>query len=372
MKKVCFIIDDMGPGGAERVISLLAKFMVNQGLEVEILMISTNKIQSFYELDDKVKLSLLINEGAQVPKTFKRVRLIKKHLKKYRPDYVISFLPHVNVYAHFATRNLNVKHIVSERSNPYIYPKSRIHKLLRNHAFKHADACVLQTKDALKYFNKKVQAKSVIIKNPLRPISDRYQIKFEEREHNRIVAVGNFKKDKNYPLLLNAFYKFSQKLPHYVLEIYGQGALEGEINKIIAQLNISDKVTLKGLSDDIIDSIYDAGMYVLSSSNEGMPNSLMEAMALGIPSISTDCPIWGPREIIDDYKNGILVEVDNVDELVEAMELLHNDKELAKTISLNATKIKDKLFLEKIGQKWVNLLSSLEEMRERNVCEKET
>ena len=91
MKKVCFIIDDMGPGGAERVISLLAKFMVNQGLEVEILMISTNKIQSFYELDDKVKLSLLINEGAQVPKTFKRVRLIKKHLKKYRPDYVISF-----------------------------------------------------------------------------------------------------------------------------------------------------------------------------------------------------------------------------------------------------------------------------------------
>ena len=113
-------------------------------------------------------------------------------------------------------------------------------------------------------------------------------------------------------------------------------------------------------------------MYVLSSSNEGMPNSLMEAMALGIPSISTDCPIWGPREIIDDYKNGILVEVDNVDELVEAMELLHNDKELAKTISLNATKIKDKLSLEKIGQKWVNLLSSLEEMRERNVCEKET
>ena len=197
-----------------------------------------------------------------------------------------------------------------------------------------ADGFVFQTKEAQEYFDKKIQKKSVIIPNPINEefICEPYN---GERE-KKIVTVGRLEEQKNHKMLIKAFSKLPEGLSEYKLIIYGEGSLRPELEKQIKELNLLGRVFLPGQVDDVKNRIYKAGLFVLSSNYEGMPNALMEAMALGVPCASTDCPCGGPRFLIKNEYNGLLYNVNNELELKLAINKIIGDEELSKKISKNA------------------------------------
>lgn len=354
---ICFCVDSMESGGAERVVSNLSHYFVEQGNQVSIIMVSSLKKKSFYTLNDKVDLLAICDGKKQGVNIIKKVFLLRKTIKKLAPDVVVSFLPHVNIYTDWAIRKLKIPHIVSERNNPYVDPRGKIQRFLKNKCFKKADGCVFQTSDAMKYFQGKAKGRQIIIYNPLnlqwRP--DDYNFDREKK----VVAVGRMQPQKNFNLLLKAFKEFSLNNKDYILEIFGDGEEKPILENIAKEQGFANKIVFRGHSPNWHKQAYKASIFVLSSDYEGMPNALLEAMALGIPSISTDCPIGGPKEIIQDGKNGFLVPVGDFKAIAEKMQVLVSDKDLSDNVAKESIKINEKLSCEEIGGQWLKFIEEI-------------
>ena len=157
-----------------------------------------------------------------------------------------------------------------------------------------ADGCVFQTKEAQEWFPERLQRKSKIIYNAVK--EDFYHI---ERKPNRgeIVTCGRLTEQKNHAMLIAAFADVVKQYPYATLKIYGEGALRETLQQQINEAGLQDKALLMGATDNVGKALETADLFVLSSDYEGMPNALMEAMAAGVPCISTDCPCGGPREL---------------------------------------------------------------------------
>jgi len=352
-KKVVFVISSLGKGGAERVVSSLANSLCNKDYDVSVILVTANRI--VYKVDERIKIYNLNGEGIN-KKTFigrmrTRIKNIKKTINAINPDVVVSFLSSINIETAFAMKKLKTPLIVSERNDPAIDPQSRIKRLLRKIAYKRPNGFVFQTPDAQKYFNKKIQNRSRIILNPL---TEKLPEPYVGERDNRVVAVGRLEPQKNYRFLLDAFAEFIKIHPEYILEIYGDG--EQNIQAVIEEKQLQDKVILKGFSKTVLEDIKSAGMYVMSSKYEGLPNALMEAMALGLPCISTDCPCGGPRLLIRDKENGLLVPLNNVESLVTAMQYVAENKENASQMAEKATKLKEIANLEAITNQWMEYI----------------
>ncbi len=354
---ICFCVDSMGSGGAERVVANLTDFFIEKGNNVSIIMVSTNQKKSFYKLNDKVCLTALCEGYEKKIKPIKRVKLLKKAIESCKPDIVISFLPHVNVYTGWAIRGKKTPHIVSERNNPFTDPKDKILRKLKERAFKKADGCVFQTGDAKKYFEGKLKGRSIVIHNPINLGWIPKDFNFEREK--KVVSVGRLQAQKNFPFLLKAFNEFTVENKDYVLEIFGEGAERTVLEQMVKNLGLENKVRFMGNSTTWQQQAYMAKMFVLSSHFEGMPNALIEAMAIGIPSISTDCPIGGPRELIKDGENGFLVPVGDVGVLVDKMNVLANDKALGEKFTKENADLNNKLSCEKIGNQWLKFIEEI-------------
>ncbi len=140
---------------------------------------------------------------------------------------------------------------------------------------------------------------------------------------------------------MQAFSDFHKEYPDYVLEIYGKGELEETLKKNTAEMGLGERVIWHGFCPDVRKRIADAGMYVLSSDFEGISNSMLEAMAMGIPVIATDCPIGGCAEYIQNGKNGLLVPVGDRKAMADAMKRLAEDQGLAASVSENGSRIRE-------------------------------
>ena len=180
-------------------------------------------------------------------------------------------------------------------------------------------------------------------------------------EHKKeIIGVGRLEPQKNWPMLLSAFEKFVETHGEYVLTIYGEGPLRTELQERInnsAVLNV--KVSLPGFIDNMYEVLNKSGIFVLPSNFEGLSNAMLESMALGIPTICTDCPAYGAREVIRDGENGLLIPVGDVDALVEKLCMVADDEMLASTLSRNSVKIREELSLNVIVEQWENVINNV-------------
>ena len=358
---VCFIIPDFGSGGAQRVMGNLANRFASAGHQVSILCFHSERegTPPFYQLDERIRMLYL-------PETFKRNRkrifknakMARKIFNEIQADLVIAFLLPVSMYAFFATRFSKIKFIVSERNDPKETIKYKYWKPIRNYVFRHAYGCVFQTEDAQKYYGRAVLHKSAVISNPMILYNDCKDIVLSCNRSNRIVCIGRYDPQKNHPLLIRAFSRFVKKYPEYTLEIYGRDfhGYQQTLENLIAELNLTGKVKLMGAHSDLHNLIYDAKMSVLASNYEGMPNALLETVALGIPSIATDCPIGGSAKIIGNDENGILIKMNDEDQLLEKMIWLVENPDKADEISANGRRGKDKYSIEKIYAEWKALI----------------
>jgi len=209
---------------------------------------------------------------------------------------------------------------------------------------------VFQTSDAKKYYNIIDESKQIILKNP---VSSEFDVEpFKGERKKVIVTAGRLSEQKNHELLIEAFSKVKDKFPEYKLVIYGDGPLKDKLQNKIEAVGGENNIILAGRVNQIIDKIHDASLFVLSSNFEGMPNALLEAMSLGLPCISTDCPVGGPREIIVNNENGVLVKLNNADDMANAIDKILSDREFAEKIGNNANKIYNQFSVENVCNKW--------------------
>lgn len=331
--KILFYINTLGKGGAERVVSNLANYF---SCFHDVTVLNSFKVGDEYILDKKICHLYLDDNSCEskIRRNFMRVKKIRQLLKKNCFDVAISFMAEPNFRLVLASIGIKkTRTIISVRNDPSKEYPGLMGKLVCKIILPFADGCVFQTKDAQKWFPKKLQKKSRIILNA---VEDKF---FTEsickNERRDIVSCGRLTNQKNHRLLIEAFSKISKNCEDNLI-IYGDGVLLDELKDLVDENNLVSRVFFAGTTDDVPSAIKNAKIFVLSSDYEGLPNVLMEAMTLGVPCISTDCPCGGPRSIIDDEKNGILVKVNDVEALAKSMESLLKNFSLATFLGNNA------------------------------------
>ena len=348
MKKITFLIGSLGGGGAERVTVALADYFCESGYEVFFIVFS--KVNNNYEINSKIKVDYL-PENTGKSAILLRTKELKRILKNQAPDYVISL---GLGYQYLILGNLLNKFILSERNAPQFF-YNWYEKIYVKYSYKKAYRVVFQTEDAKQYFGESLEKKSKVIANPITSsIPDPYD---GERE-KRIVAVNRLSQQKNIFMLLRAMKRVLDVFPEYVLEIYGKGEQQEELEKYAKKLNISDNVQFMGQKANVQTYIVNASVFVSSSDFEGMSNSMLEAMAIGLPVVCTDCPIGGARMVIKNNINGILTPVGD-DKIFanEIIELLKNP-EKAKRLGKQARELREQLNVKKIAKEWEKLLEA--------------
>lgn len=366
-KKIAFCINSMEKGGAERVVSILANhFSTNN--EVYIITITNKEI--LYDLNSNINIISLTNNKSikngnkllkkilMIPKIFKRTKELKKVNKKYNFDIIISFLPEASFITMLSKPKSKV--IISDRNDPKIEYSSKIYNIIMRSLYPKADAYVFQTEDAKKYFEDIIDFSSKKYEVILNPVDERFICNpYKGIREKKIVSVGRLSEQKNFDLLIDAFNIANKEIEDYRLHIYGEGLKRDELQEKITRLGLENKVKLLGVVDDVKSKIYTSSLFVMSSNYEGMPNALIEAMALGVPVISTNCPCGGPKTLIKNNENGILVDVKNKEQLACNIVKVLKDKELREKIGNNASKITELVNPKIINMRWEELIEHI-------------
>ena len=356
-RKIVFYIAGLQRGGAERVIANLANYFDQQNYQVT--MFTDCILEKEYELNSGIKREVVGYEptGKRVADMVKRVTVIRTAYQKIRPDVVVSFIGKTNIRAILASFGTGIPVIVSVRSTPQREYRSKAMKLLARILFCHAAGVVFQTEGAKQWFGKRIQKKSVILSNPLQ--EDAVKPCYEGERANEIVTVGRCEKVKNQKLLVEAFLKIAEEFPDTVLKIYGDGAEREALERYAKGQPGGERVLFMGDCDGIPDLIYHSRIFALSSNQEGMPNALMEAMALGLSVVSTDCPCGGPATIIRDEENGLLVPVGDADAMAEAFRKILGNPSFEEKLRKNAAKLGQELAPEKVNREWMEYIESV-------------
>lgn len=359
-EKILVITRNMVGDGAERVIAQLSNYFVAQGKTCRIITLNDDEV--FYALDRRVAvLPVGQKSDNKLVDKLKRYGQVRKMVLKEQPDLVLSLPEEIGVYVLLALLGTGIPVYVSERNNPWVMPDVKVTRILRTLMYPFARGIIFQTKMASSFFPESIQRKGVVLSNPVD--AGRIPQQYTGKRDQVVVAAGRLSPQKNMPLLMKAFAGFSEKHPDYRLRIFGEGELRQELTELAVSLGIADKLELPGRSTALLEKMNSATMFVLPSDYEGMPNVLLEAMCMGMPVISTDCPSGGPKELIEDGVNGLLVPVGDETKMQEAMERMA-DPEYAKQLADNALKIREKLTSQDVFVSWYRYLFQEESGKE--------
>ena len=356
-KKIVIITRNMLAGGAERVIAQIANYFNDKG--VECTLITTDKNSISYVLDKDISIKEIgVKSNNKIIDRIKRYKIIRKLVKEERPNCVLTMPEDTGVYVILALLGTNIPVYVSERNNPWIMPDVRITRILRKLMYPFATGIIFQTETAKSYFDNRIQNKGVVLPNPVD--ANRIPEPHRGQREKVIVGAGRLSKQKNFPLLINAYANFHKKHSDYSLVIYGEGYEREKLQDLIDDLKLTQNVQLAGRKTNLLELMNNASMFILTSDYEGMPNVLLEAMCMGMPVISTDCPSGGPRQLIVNNTNGILIPVADQLALENAMNKMI-DKDFSNHVSGNATMIKERVISISVFEDWYTYLFLQEE-----------
>ena len=355
MKKIFFYINAIHHGGAERVMVNLANCLKDR---YECFLITSIRESWEYPLDEGVKRISLFEDD--LPSSFiKRNLSLTKKLRslvlKEKPDVLISFMAEPNFRAILSKRNSSTKCIISIRNDPHKEYPNFIFRIAAKILYPFTDGVVFQTKDAKDYFSKKIQNKSRIIFNQ---VDEKFYNTPLLSKREGIITTGRLVDQKNHEMLIRAFSSVADSVTDN-LYIYGEGELKSHLEDVIRELHMEQRVFLMGSSKNVPEILSKANVFVLSSDFEGMPNSLLEAMAMGLPCISTDCPCGGPKSIIKNGENGLLTTVGCADELSEAIKSICCDTDFKDKIAKNARLSANEFNSETVLNNWINYIENV-------------
>lgn len=351
--KIGFIIGTLNYSGAEKIARLLIEALHKKyGHEIGLIIISG---EGPYPEFPYVKQFPIITEGNKYLQVYKRQKRIREIVTNEQYDVVISFGVKFNLDTMEALKGTNAKVILCERNDPVSDPHRKILRLRRTLIYPYATGFVFQTKRIAEFFGDKIARRGTIIPNFIeKPLPNLY----DENSENIIVLTARLDdRQKNISMLLRAFNTFT-KTHDYHLYIVGDGPDEPKFKQYIKDNNLESRVHLTG-RQNVYEYLRKAQMYVLPSFYEGMPNSLIEAMASGIPCIATDCSGGGAAELITDHINGILIPNNNEEELVKALIELADNPERRKVFSGEAYKLNERLEFNKILKEWIDYIEKI-------------
>lgn len=360
MAKIVVYVNSLAKGGAERVAVNLANYFHESGFEV--VLVTSRVFEDEYEEPEGVRRIVSEVEHGEITNRvayfWGRFRRIRKIWKKERPDMIVSFIGKVNMMALMTTFGMGIPVVVSVRSDPNREYSSKLMRFLSKTLFLKAKGIIVQTSDAKKYFPGYMQKKVTILPNSLNPKF--LKPRFEGERRNEIVSVGRMDANKNHQMLVHAFGKIAGDFPDMQLIFYGDGLPESstrqELEGMVQDLKLQDRVLFKGRRNDVDKRIYESRIFVLTSNVEGMPNALLEAMSLGLACISTDCPCGGPRTVIQDGENGLLIPVGDTAALERALRFILSDPDLEERLGMNAFAIQKDLAPERVNQMWMDYI----------------
>jgi glycosyltransferase involved in cell wall biosynthesis len=370
-RNVTLIVDSLGPGGAERVISTMGNYWARRGWRVVLLTMEPPGSPPFYELDPAIihrhvhfevkGLPGLLRRGQNI---VRRHRMLRREILASAPDIVISFLTMPNIGTVLAARGMDAPIIISERCIPTLEPLPWAWRLLRRLTYRRADCLVAQTQRVLSYFAAAVQARACVIPNPVAvpEATDSSSEARERRAERRVLAMGRLGCEKGFDSSIAAFAQVARRHPDWTLEIWGEGPERARLEAQAAATGLGSRIRLPGQTREPYRVMRQSDLFVLSSQFEGFPNVLCEAMACGLPVISFDCPC-GPREIISDGLDGVLVPAGDASALATAMSRLMGDGRQRARLGARAQEVRERYSLERIMALWESLIDRLLEGR---------
>ena len=343
-----FYINSLRRGGAERVLLQLAERFAGAGYRA--VFVTSFRAEDEYLVPPGVERISI--EDAQIPqnalkRNASRISALRRLCIEYKPAALISFMAEPNFRAVLAARGLPVKTILSVRNAPEKEYFNSVFRFVARHILPRADGCVFQTEDAKSWFPERLQKKSTVIMNQ---VSQRFFDEVPSDTHRGVAAVGRLSPQKNHAMLIRAYAALGDV--DEPLTIYGEGPLREELEALVRELGLEGRVFLPGQSDDVPRDIKGAKVFVLSSDYEGMPNVLLEAMALGLPCIATDCPCGGPASVIEDGVSGMLIPVGDEKALTEKLRLLLSSDEKSGILSQNAKIAAEAFRPEAVFRQW--------------------
>ena len=345
--KIFLSISSLNYGGASKMFLWLAESLASKKHDVTI--ITFTPIADNVNLSDKYQTVQLKLHKATVPFNIIKLSTI---LKRHNPDISVSFGLEANVYNTFACLGLKTCSVICERNDPFL-SKNRALKLWKP-CFKWADGAVWQLKKVHEFYNN-IKTKTAVIPNPV--VLDDFTCDTIEKRIDGFVTHSRLDLfQKRQDVLINAFAIFHKTHPEYKLYIYGTGPDKGVIEKLIRAKDLDDAVILKGMTAHPLQDISQYKFYILTSDFEGIPNSLIEAMSVGLPCIATDCSPGGAAFLIKDGFNGLLAKRTDPVDLYKKMSFLAENHDYAKTLGHNATSIKTEFNPKKIINMWNDYL----------------
>lgn len=350
--KIGFIIGTLNFSGAEKIARYLIESLhKDHGHEVGLVLLSNNTYPEF----DYIKQFNVETTGNVIFRLFNRQKQIRRIVENEKFDVVVSFGVKYNLDVMESLRHSKIPVILCERNDPVSDPARKSLRIRRNLIYKKATGFVFQTERIADFFGEKIKSRATVIPNF---IENKYEKADHEAAENNIVITARLsEKQKNISMLLRAFNRFS-KGNDYKLYIVGNGPDEAMYRDYIKENSLDDRVILTG-KQKVMPYLMNAKFFVLSSYYEGMPNSLIEALAVGLPCISTDCSGGGAAALIKDGENGILIPSNDEDAMVEAMTKMASDAELRVRLANEAYKINETLEFGKIMSMWINYIERI-------------
>lgn len=373
--KILFFVSSMHAGGAERVAATLSNGWVRQGHQVTLAPTYTRKGKLFYELDPDVHLEWLADRLGRLGRTplapLVKLWALRRLVRQQRPDIIVSFLTNVNVMVLMATRGLNVPLIVCERTNPAVSSSATpTLQKLRRLLYPHASMVTVQADASLAAMMKQVPGlqRLAVVPNPLPPdlpgprslqetgvAEQEVSSGAQPSRRYRLVAMGRFVPSKRFGDLITVFASLAPRFPDWDLAIWGDGPLRIKLEARVAEAGLADRVLLPGRTATPWAELLASDLFVLTSEVEGFPNALIEAMALGLPCVSVDCPS-GPREITRDGVDARLVPLNDASALEQALAgLMESAQERARLGEQGARSVRERYGLQQVLGRWDEL-----------------
>lgn len=346
MKRISIFIEDIScSGGTERVATFLANELCLTGYDVVLISLTAKNGKPFYEIQSGVELKVLGSSG---------IKCLLSYLRKKDCDVIISVsmgrlsfkLCMLHMIFNLNSRLILSEHVAFEKA-------SKIIRAMKWLSYQLADDLVLLTQHDYKLLAKSVRARISVIHNAsnYKPVSD--SILFEKKKI--VLAVGRLTHQKAFDKLLHIWASINDH-HGWMLRIIGDGEMQHELNHLISKLCLENSVILLPASMSIASEYQNASLLAMTSRYEGLPLVLIEAKSFGVPAIAFDCKT-GPRELINNFEDGILIPEDDENEYTLQLSRLMNDNSMLKRMQKNAISDSENYTVDRISRYWKDLIS---------------